>query len=96
MKTKKVKVNLEIPENMEVHHIWQVVPENINVSLRQRPPKEMVFREIVGRDYINYGEFYTAAGNSFPLLWNYGRAVTNPYLGCNIETVWELVNANIK
>ena len=89
MKTKKVNVELEIPENMEIYNIWQIIPESINVSLLQRKPKEMVLREVIGRDYITAGEYWTAEGMPHHIINCLGNHPID-----HDKTVWELVDAN--
>ena len=93
-KMKKVNVTLEIPEYMEVDEIYGTGSPNVMaISLAQRKPRELKFREIIGRDYINADEYYTDRCSKTPQLWILAKTYFSSDPSAWRDTViWELVN----
>lgn len=69
---KRVNVEIEIPDGMEVVGTWQIIPENINVKLRPITPRTMniELEEVLdSAGCINKGDYYTDRDNSHPVRW---------------------------
>ena len=68
MKTRKVEI--EIPEDMEVVSLRPINNYNMVLELNKRKPRRWVFEEIIGRKYINKGEYWTdSRGNISQALY---------------------------
>lgn len=87
MKTKKVNVEIEIPENMEISQ-WMTIKDHITISLRKRKPKELKLREVIGATEILPGQWWSN-GQSTGMLYN---EYSFPLGISNATTVWELVD----
>ena len=70
MKTRKVEI--EIPEDMEVvQSIHRNIITDVMVLLMQkRKPRRWIFEEIIGRKYVNEGEYWRdSSGNISQALY---------------------------
>jgi hypothetical protein len=82
----KQTIEIEVPEGWEVDHssIYQIIPENINIPLKKKPPRRMVFEEIIGATGIYPGQYFTNESNPHPVKWS-----INPCkLAENNTTIW--------
>jgi hypothetical protein len=91
MQTKKVLVEIELPEDKEIFCIQYINANSIAVHLTHRKPKELKFREVVGATEILPGQYWSPLTENRSMNLNIYSFDLTPVTG---EIVWELVDAN--
>lgn len=87
------KIEIEIPENMEIKcirdHIIQYATKNkhdLVVELIKRQPSRLVFEEIIGRNYVEEGEYWSPQGD-----FSYLTQASSKYNITDNDIVWKLI-----
>lgn len=89
---KKVLLEIEIKDKYEVDSVWSVSEDSINISLKKREPRRMIFEEIVGAKGIETGQFYTDNYLArLPVKW---QLEPTEIVNCTNSTIWKLIPEN--
>ena len=90
---KKVNIEIEIPVDCNIEDILVTNyydAASYFITYKKIAPRTLKFREIIDRNYINTGEYYTDITHIKPVLWESPKFYFNYEYDDNV-VVWEMI-----